>query len=132
MLVRFVSANMEHVPPRFGKAWTDDEVKKLLAAIAKKKPFDEIAKEHERTNGGIVGKLRQLAFEYHQEGRSMDDIRRFTGLDEETINDAIKRRTPKKPNKKKDALQEIHETLQELLDLQKKIAAHLGLLDMEE
>jgi ATP-dependent DNA helicase PIF1 len=73
-----------------GKRWTDEEVMGLLKAVRAKKTFEVIASEHQRTLGGIVSKLREIAVDYHLEnGLSMDLIMKYTGLDEVTITDAI-------------------------------------------
>ena len=76
-----------------GKRWSDEEVMGVLQSIRSKKTFEEIAVEHQRTVGGIISKLREIAAIYHYENEmSMDLIKKYTGLDEETITDAILRR----------------------------------------
>lgn len=79
-------------PANIGKPWLDDEILQLLQGVRKKKSMEEIAEEHKRTVGGIKSRLRQLATEYHTEGRSMEQIQKFTGLTAEEITDAIERR----------------------------------------
>ena len=82
----------EKYPANMGKAWLDDELLQLLQNVRKKKTHQEIAAEHQRTVGGITSRLREIAVDYHNEGRSMESIQKFTGLDKEVIEDAIKRR----------------------------------------
>ena len=79
-------------PANMGKAWSDDEVLQLLQGIRKKKTMEEIAEEHGRTVGGISSRLRQIATDYHNEGRPIEQIQKFTGLTTEQIQDAIERR----------------------------------------
>jgi hypothetical protein len=79
-------------PANMGKAWSDDQILQLLQGVRKKKSMEEIAEEHKRTVGGIKSRLRQLATEYHTEGRSMEQIVKFTGLTAEEITDAVERR----------------------------------------
>lgn len=84
---------MSEAPARVGKAWSEEEVVQLLQNIRKKKGVDEIAKIHERTEGAIRSRLRELAADYHfNDNRSMEEIQKFTGLSVESINDAIQRR----------------------------------------
>ena len=84
--------DVSSIPANMGKTWSDDEVLQLLQNIRKKKSFEEIAVEHQRSVGGIKGRLRQLAADYHNEGRPIEQIEKFTGLTAEEINDTIERR----------------------------------------
>ena len=80
-------------PTRMGEVWKEDEVIKLLASIKKKKSIIDIAKEHNRTIGGIRSYIRKLAADYHfNDKRPIEEIQRFTGLTKEQIEDAIKKR----------------------------------------
>jgi len=89
-------------PSRMGKAWRDEEVQQLLNSIQQKKSIEDIAKEHERTVGGIQSRLRELAAAYFNDKRPMKDIMRFTGLTEEEIEDTVLRRSkPKLPKQSK-------------------------------
>jgi len=79
-------------PTRLGQPWKEDEFVRLLTSIQKKKTVEEIAKEHDRTVGGINSYIRKLAVDYHfNDKRPMEDIQRFTGLTKEQIEDAIKK-----------------------------------------
>ncbi len=81
------------VPLRHGKPWSDDEIQKLLQAVRRKETPAQIAEAHERTQGGIRSRLRELAADYYfNDNRPLDDIAKFTGLDLETITDAISKR----------------------------------------
>ena len=95
-LIKMASNNPEKYPARMGQAWSDEEVSKLLAAIQKKTPIEEIAKNHERTVGGINSHRRQLAYEYYTyDKRSMEEISKFTGLTHDEITYAIESRLAK-------------------------------------
>jgi hypothetical protein len=81
------------VPQRQGKPWLDDEVLELLKGVQKKKTTAELAEAHQRTPGGIRTRLRQLAADYYfNENQPIEKIAKFTGLDVETISDAISKR----------------------------------------
>ena len=81
------------VPSRRGQPWLDDEIQNLLQAVRKKESIEQIAQKHERTPGGIRSRLRELAADYYfNDNRPIDEIIKFTGLDAETISDAISKR----------------------------------------
>lgn len=81
------------VPSRRGQPWIDDEIQNLLQAVRKKESIEQIAQKHERTPGGIRARLRELAADYYfNDNRPIDEIMKFTGLDAETISDAISKR----------------------------------------
>jgi hypothetical protein len=93
MYSKLVEQTPDKYPANMGKAWLDDEVVRLLKSVKAKKTHSEIALEHGRTLGGIVSKLKGIAADYYfGDQRSLDDIQRFTGLDKETISDAISKR----------------------------------------
>lgn len=128
-------------PSRLGQPWKEDEVVKLLTSIQKKKSIGEIAKEHDRTEGGINSYIRKLAVDYHiNDKRPMEEIQRFTGLSKEQIEDAIKRREFKdavkkssetaepKVVKKKRATEEELPTMLEVVSLLKDIQGKLNTL----
>lgn len=79
-------------PARMGKAWDDHETLNLLKKIRENKTVDTIAKEHERTVGGITSRLRVLAYEFYEEGKTIDQIKKYTGLSTEQIADSISKR----------------------------------------
>ena len=79
-------------PANMGKAWHDDEVLQLLQQIKQKKTIEEIAEQHQRTVGGIKSRLRGLAADYHDEGRPIEQIVKFTGLTAEEITEVVERR----------------------------------------
>lgn len=72
------------------KRWTDEEEIQLLTLLRKKKPIDEIAALHGRTQTAINLKRQSLAAEYHfNEGRKNQDIQKLTGLTEAEVEKAI-------------------------------------------
>ena len=78
---------------RAGKAWYDDEISQLLQEIRAKKSIEEIATIHQRTSGGIIARLREIAADYYyNDERPLEQICAFTGLSEEVVMDAIERR----------------------------------------
>ena len=101
-----IYSSKEDLPRNTGKAWEDTEVGQLLQEIHKKVSLEEIAKIHERTLGGIRSRLRVVACDYYDEGRSLEEIQKFTGLDITTIQAAIqKRKIARQPKKESPPIQ---------------------------
>jgi hypothetical protein len=74
-----------------GKQWSDEEVRRLLSAINKKKSVKQIAADHERTPTAIKAQLKKMAAEYwFHDWRTVDDIMIFTGLTRKEVEAAIK------------------------------------------
>lgn len=80
-------------PYRLGAPWKDEELIQLLTSVKNKESIQEIAKKHSRTEGGIISRLRVLAAEYYtNDDKSIEEIKVITGLDKDSIIDAIQRR----------------------------------------
>ena len=89
-------------PANCGKKWTDEETLEVLKAIRRKETIALIAKNHQRTHGGIHAKLKELAADYYyNEEKSIEDIEKFTGLSKDNIADAISRRQLEMDEKEK-------------------------------
>lgn len=81
------------LPARNGKPWRDDEILQLLKSVQKKKTTEELAEEHQRTPGGIRSRLREIAADYYfNENKPLEQIAKITGLDIDSISDAISKR----------------------------------------
>jgi hypothetical protein len=82
-------------PARLGQPWDDEENAKLLKSIQKNKSIEEIAKEHERTPGGINSQLRVIAADYHYNNNlPLAEIQKFTRLTQKVIEHAINKHAP--------------------------------------
>jgi len=107
-------------PLRMGNKWDDEEVLKLLTSIKKKKTISDIAKEHERTIGGIESERRKLAADYwFNDNRPIQEISKFTGLTHEQIEETIQRR--KNSNRYKKANNILEEPDENLSDMKEII-----------
>jgi predicted RNase H-like nuclease (RuvC/YqgF family) len=92
--------NPSMYPSRLGAPWTDEERIKLLNSIKKNELVSNIAKSHNRTEGGITAQLKQLATDYYcNDNKSIPEIQIITGLTKDTIIDAIQRREWKNQQK---------------------------------
>lgn len=88
-------------PSRMGKAWDEHETLNLLKRIRENKSIDTIAKEHERTIGGITSRLRAIAYELYEEGKTVEQIKKYTRLTEIEITNSISKREFQKTLKEK-------------------------------
>jgi len=116
-------------PARMGKSWAEEEVIQLLASIKKQKTIEDIATEHQRTIGSINAQRKKMAAEYYSnDGRTIEEIGKFTGLTAQQINDAIKKYSepksakntvvviePKEPNEVVAILKDIRDKLDLLI-----------------
>lgn len=75
-----------------GCMWKDAELLQLLKEVKDKVSYKDMAKAHKRTVGGITSRLRQLAYDYYTEEKSIDEIIVITGLSKEDVLDAIIKR----------------------------------------
>jgi hypothetical protein len=92
-------------PARHGQPWLEEEIQKLLQAVKRKDTTQQIAIAHERTSGSIRAKLKGLAADYYfNDNRPISEIMKFTGLDAETITDAIAKRQWEMDQKEKKQL----------------------------
>ena len=86
-----------------GKPWKQEELGQLLNEIKEKKSFQDIALLHKRTVGGVTSRLREIAARLHlDEDKSVQECIEITGLDKETVVDAISRREFKESVKDKN------------------------------
>ena len=86
-------------PSRMGKGWTWDEDTKLLEEVRNGVDLENIARAHERTEGGIWCHLCVIAHRMFTENRPMGEIMAVTGLSEREIIDHIKKNDANKEKK---------------------------------
>ena len=96
--------NPDKYPSRLGAPWDDDEQKQLLKSIAKGMSINDIAKEHDRTVGGIRARLRHIAVEYYNKDYSIDDIEQLTGLEKDIIGKDIAKHLYNKEHPKREKM----------------------------
>lgn len=88
-------ANAKTKPEGFenmGSPWETAELLQLLKEVKEKIPYQDMAKAHKRTVGGITSRLRQLAYDYYTEEKPINEIMVITGLSKEDVVDAITRK----------------------------------------
>ena len=142
-------ANAKTKPEGFenmGCPWETAELLQLLKEVKDKISYEDMAKAHKRTVGGITSRLRQLAYDYYTEEKSIDEIMVITGLSKDDVVDTVTRReytenkraekraekekkvllTPPTPVKAaKSELSELQEILKTLKSLEARVAEYI-------
>jgi hypothetical protein len=86
-------------PSNLGKAWSEDEETLLIEELYSNIDIETIARNHERTIGGINSRRRQIAYNMYLNNSSMESIIKWTKLDEECIKQIIEKKSGDKPVK---------------------------------
>jgi hypothetical protein len=79
-------------PERHGKRWEEDEIQYILGRVKQGACPVQIATEVKRTAGGIVSRLKCIAYDKVKEGMSIEDAAILTGLTIDQIDEFIKKR----------------------------------------
>ena len=141
VFTQLLENNTDKYPKRVGLPWDDNEQKELLKSIAKGKIISDIAKEHDRTEGGIRARLRHIAVEYYNKDYSIDDIEQLTGLDKDLIGKDIARHLYNKEHPKiktnhksasKPATNSNNEIVNTLNDIKRSIDKLINLLEKQQ
>lgn len=72
-----------------GTKWSTEEDSRLIAELDTSATIAKIAKDHDRTEGGITSRIREIACRLSQEGCSDADITSKTKLTAQQIADAV-------------------------------------------
>jgi hypothetical protein len=119
------------LPERHGKKWDDSELQYVLESVKKGNKPQHIATEIKRTPGSIISRLKQVAYNSIQNGMSLEDASKLTGITPNEITDFIQRRefaetmkkdrvpepfVPEKPEETLlDVVKEIRDLLKQLI-----------------
>lgn len=79
-------------PSNLGQKWSDKEELLLLRELKQNMNIDIIAKNHNRTTGGINSRIREIAYKLYTKNTSMKDIITQTKLSEKEIIKIIKKK----------------------------------------
>ena len=80
------------LPERHGKKWDNTEVQYVLECVKKGSKPHQIASEIKRTSGSVISRLKQVAHDSIQNGMSLEDASKLTGITPNEITEFIKRR----------------------------------------
>ena len=122
-------------PEKLGEKWTMEEENTLLQELNENTlTLKDIAESHKRTYGGIIGRLKTIAYRMYLDGDTEDEIIRITKLTKEQLIKTIAKKVvkppvisaiqPPDPNEIKEIRNEIKElktTINELVDMIKAI-----------
>ena len=72
-------------PSRLGVKWTEEEEIDLINKLKDNNTIEEISRQHDRTTGGIISRIKIIAYKLIKEGKSIDYIKNITKLSEEEI-----------------------------------------------
>ena len=93
MLKKLKSQNPDKdYPSNVGQKWNDEEETLLIEELDKNIDIDTIAKNHNRTTGGINARRKDIAYKMHLQNISIQDIIKYTKLNEDQITEIIKKK----------------------------------------
>jgi predicted transcriptional regulator len=83
-------------PENLGKQWLEEEDQMLLDELQNNIDIETIAKNHKRTETGIIARRREIVYKMHLEKKLIQIIMKKTNLDYETIRKIISEMVVKK------------------------------------
>lgn len=86
-------------PSNLGSKWTNTEEQQLLSSIEEGLDIETIAKQHNRTVGGIQSRIQMVAYEMSLQQVAMETIMEKTRLTLSEINTVISRKQTEKTEK---------------------------------
>jgi hypothetical protein len=86
--LKFRNPDKEY-PSNLGKAWGEDEETLLIEELYSNIDIETIARNHDRTIGGINSRRSQIAYNMYLNNSSMESIIKWTRLDEKYIKQII-------------------------------------------
>ena len=90
-MVRISNEDKEY-PSNMGQKWNDEEEALLLHELNDNIDIETIAQKHNRTIGGINSRRREIAYKLYKKNVSIDEIIRQTKLDNNFIEETIKKK----------------------------------------
>lgn len=89
-------------PSNLGQKWTVEEENTLLEELSKNIDIEIIAKNHNRTEGGINARRREIAYKMYINNVTYDEIIEKTKLNYESIKQTIDKRNQIQKNKEEN------------------------------
>ena len=112
---------------RVGMRWLREEEDRLLDELANGMSTTAIASIHKRHVGGIMCRIRKIAYDMHRRGNDIQTIIKATKLTEQEVKEAIEIETNKNKDTNANAnasikviadqLIEINKTLKDMLEM---------------
>jgi|688.fasta_scaffold718034_2 hypothetical protein len=114
-------------PKNLGKLWTKDEENLLLQELSENFDIEKIAINHERTIGGIIAKINDIAYKMYIRNISLAEIIEKTKLDEKKLEEVIEKKKAKIQSGKK--IEEVIEKKKVKIKSGKKINDSIKIYD---
>ena len=73
--IKLLQESGKDYPKNLGKLWTKDEEQLLLQELSENFDIEKIAINHERTSGGIISKINDIAYKMYIDNISIDEIK---------------------------------------------------------
>ena len=105
---------------RIGEKWTIEEEEKFIRLIALGKSIEEIAKEHQRTVGGMKSRIRHMAVNMLK-SKSMKEVCNLLQITQEDIELYQKRRLENR-HTKEDIIEILNDIRRKLEIIESKLA----------
>ena len=90
-MVRISNEDKEY-PSNMGQKWNEEEKALLLQELNDNIDIETKAQKHNRTLGGINSRRREIAYKMYLKNVSIDEIIRQTKLDNNSIEETIKKK----------------------------------------
>lgn len=95
-----------------GKRWSKDEESLLLQHIKDNKSHLDISLEFKRTVGGVLSHLKEVAVKMYNKKEPLETIESLTGLNGDTILEAVEKHKAKAVSKKRDLKESVEAVVQ--------------------
>ncbi len=79
------------VPARHGLPWRDEEHKQLISELLSHKEIEEIANDHNRSEGGIRARMKIIIFDLFKENKTFEEISNMFNIHVDEVKDYYKK-----------------------------------------
>ena len=87
---KMIEENPGKYPENLGKKWEEEERKQLIEELKSHKSIEEIAKNHKRTENGIISEIKRQICDLYKDGTCIDDIEKKINVERKYIEKTIK------------------------------------------
>lgn len=106
------------------KTWSEQEEKKLVAALQENQDIRDIARRHERSVKAIEMRIDLLIRRHHQNGRSVGELQKMFRRDEKTIESILNPKTT--IDELSERVKRIEDTVNKIYKRQKQLIERLS------
>ena len=107
---------------RLGIYWSKEEENNLLHLIKINYSINEIVDIHKRSEGGIIARLKKIAYQLFKDGKTFEEIKQITTIDKEIVEGYFKMKNKKQIDKQNNECNyRLYFLLNEIKESQTKI-----------